>query len=412
MNYTLKSELGEGGMATVYLAEDHKFHTDVAVKMLKKEFVHNENIRKRFIAEARNMFKMSHPNIIKVTDLIEEGDTVAFVMEYVEGETLKQYIERKGKLKNQEIKNIFSQMLDALTYVHEQKLIHRDIKPSNFMIDKKGKVKLMDFGIAKNTDISSADYTQTGTNQSMGTPLYMSPEQIKSTKAVTLHSDIYSLGVVLWNMVTGQKPYDAKTTSTFELQTKIVNEQLPSTSTIFDLIIEKSTAKDLEERFKNCVEFKNNLENLQKEDNESTKAYTSQNSEKTIIENFKDKSVDQKDNSNINSGLVDLFLMANGKFFESHHIPQLRDRLLKLDESKLKSIQTLQFLDPTTSLVLSLLGGGLGIDRFIIGDTGLGVGKLLTCGGLGIWTIADWFAIRGATRIKNITKVNQLLINS
>jgi TM2 domain-containing membrane protein YozV len=78
----------------------------------------------------------------------------------------------------------------------------------------------------------------------------------------------------------------------------------------------------------------------------------------------------------------------------------------------LKSIQTLQFLDPTTSLVLSLLGGGLGIDRFIIGDTGLGVGKLLTCGGLGIWTIADWFAIRSATRVKNITKVNQILINS
>jgi serine/threonine-protein kinase len=292
--YKITKLIGEGGMATVYLAHNNKFDTDVALKVLKTEFFHNENIRKRFIAEARNMFKMSHPNIIKVTDLIEEGDTVAFVMEYVEGETLKEYIDRKGKLKDKEIKNLFAQMLDALAYVHEQKLVHRDIKPSNFMVDKQGKVKLMDFGIAKNTDTSSAEYTITGTSQSMGTPLYMSPEQIKSTKAVTLQSDIYSLGVVLWNMVTGKKPYDAETSSTFDLQTKIVNEKLPSTSSIFDTIIEKSTAKNLDERFKNCGEFKNNLENLQKEDNESTKAYTSQNSEKTIIETAADKTIIEK----------------------------------------------------------------------------------------------------------------------
>ena len=103
-NYTIKSELGQGGMATVYLAEDKKFLTNVAVKVLAKEFAHNENIRKRFLAEARNMFKMSHPNIIKVSDLIDEGDTVAFVMEYIEGETLKDYLERKGKLNDEEIK--------------------------------------------------------------------------------------------------------------------------------------------------------------------------------------------------------------------------------------------------------------------------------------------------------------------
>jgi serine/threonine protein kinase len=293
-NYNIINTVGEGGMATVFLAHDNKFDAEVAIKLLKKEFVLNDNIRKRFIAEARSMFKMSHPNIIKVTDLIEEGDTVAFVMEYVKGETLKEYINRKGKLKNKEIKNLFAQMLDALAYVHEQKLIHRDIKPSNFMVDNKGNVKMMDFGIAKNTDTSSSEYTQTGTSQSMGTPLYMSPEQIKSTKAVTIQSDIYSLGVVLWNMVTGRKPYDADTSSTFELQTKIVNEELPKTSTIFDAIIKKTTAKDLENRFKNCNEVKVKLANLQKQDNESTQAYTSQNSEKTIIETAADKTIVEK----------------------------------------------------------------------------------------------------------------------
>ena len=225
-------------MATVHLAEDHKFHTEVAVKMLKKEFVNNENIKKRFLAEARSMFRMSHPHVIRVSDLIDEGDTVAFVMEYVEGETLKEYLDRKGALADNEVREIFSQMLDAVGYVHEQKMVHRDIKPSNFMIDKKGKVKLMDFGIAKNTDANAAEYTQTGTGMQMGTPMYMSPEQITETKSVTAQSDIYSLGVVLWQMVTGKKPYDTKTLSNFQLQIKIVQEPLEVTNTDWDRIIQ------------------------------------------------------------------------------------------------------------------------------------------------------------------------------
>ena len=258
--YTIISHLGEGGMASVYMANDNKFDTNVAIKVLNKEYVHNENIRKRFLAEAKNMFKMSHPNIIKVNDLIDDGDTVAFVMEHIEGETLKEHLDRKGKLNDDEIKNLFSQMLEAVGYVHEQNLVHRDIKPSNFMINPKGKIKLLDFGIAKNTDTNSADYTQTGTMQNMGTPMYMSPEQVKSTKDVTLQSDIYSLGVVLWQMVMGKKPYDLKTLSTFELQTKIVNEALRSTHTVFDQVIALATHKELHNRIKTCKEFKINIE--------------------------------------------------------------------------------------------------------------------------------------------------------
>jgi len=258
-NYTLKEKLGEGGMAKVYLAEHNTLKQPVAVKLLNKEFVNNENIRKRFLSEGKNMFKMSHPNIIKVTDLIDQEDKVAIVMEYLDGETLKEYIERKGKLSEVELNNLVGQMLDALAYVHDQGLVHRDIKPSNFMRSKKGAMKLLDFGIAKNTDKSSSEYTQTGTLQSMGTPMYMSPEQVKSTKDVTGQSDIYSLGVVFWQMVTGQKPYDTNTTSTFELQTKIVNEPLSITNTKFDGIIQKATSKSLTSRYKNCVEIKDDL---------------------------------------------------------------------------------------------------------------------------------------------------------
>jgi serine/threonine protein kinase len=263
-NYTIVSPLGEGGMAMVYLAEHNLLGNKTAIKLLNNELVRNENIRKRFLAEARSMARMSHPNIIKVSDLIEQGDMVAFVMEYVEGETLKEYIERKGKLTEDEIKALFSQMLDALGYVHDQNLVHRDIKPSNFMIDSTGKVKLMDFGIAKTTDTSSSEYTQTGTGVQMGTPMYMSPEQITETKSVTPQSDIYSLGVVLWQMVTGEKPYDTRTLTNFQLQMCIVNENLPLVNnTNWDNVIEKATSKNPVDRFETCADFRRSLSNFQ-----------------------------------------------------------------------------------------------------------------------------------------------------
>jgi len=106
---------------------------------------------------------------------------------------------------------------------------------------------------------------------------------------------------------------------------------------------------------------------------------------------------------------VDMFILTNGKYFESHQVMQIRDRLASLDDSKWGLISTMQFKNPTTSLIISILAGSLGIDRFMIGDTGLGVGKLLTCGGLGIWAIVDWFMIMGATREKNMLKLQQVL---
>ena len=123
------------------------------------------------------------------------------------------------------------------------------------MLDKRGKVKLMDFGIAKKTDPNAAEYTQTSTGMQMGTPMYMSPEQITETNSVTAQSDIYSLGVVLWQLVTGQKPYDTKTLSSFQLQTKIVTESLAKTNTNWDKIIHRATAKEALNRYKSCTEL-------------------------------------------------------------------------------------------------------------------------------------------------------------
>jgi hypothetical protein len=160
------------------------------------------------------------------------------------------------------------------------------------MITPKGQIKLLDFGIAKNTDTQSADYTQTGTSQNMGTPMYMSPEQIKSTKGVTLQSDIYSLGVVLWQMVMGKKPYDTNTTSTFELQMKIVQDDLPSTSKFWDSIIQKASAKDIGKRYNNCMELRQILDNItNKRDNikEDQTILSNSNDRIVIEENIKVK---------------------------------------------------------------------------------------------------------------------------
>jgi serine/threonine protein kinase len=276
--YEIISELGRGGMSIVYLAEHRTLHNKVAIKLLNKELLENDNIRKRFLAEARNMARMSHPNIIKVTDLIEESDTVAFVMEYIDCLTLREYIESKIKLDDEEIEHLFKQILDAVGYVHSQSLIHRDIKPSNVLVDKQGKIKLMDFGIAKEMDADAAEYTLTRTSVQMGTPMYMSPEQVKSSKHVTYQTDIYSLGVVLWQMVSGKKPYSQSELSILEIQYKIIKEPLPLLNCVWDSFIQQATEKIPELRYANIGEMIKSF-HLNKD-----LVYLDDNKEKTLVD--------------------------------------------------------------------------------------------------------------------------------
>ena len=247
-NYKFISILGEGGMAIVYLAENTMLSDLVAIKMLKNDFVNNKNIRMRFLDEAKKMVKVKHPNIIQVYDLIDAGDIVAIVMEYVKGQSLKDLISKKGKINQADIEYLFPQLLLSLEHVHKAGFIHRDIKPSNFMLSSNGVIKLTDFGIAK--DKNSAIYTETGLQ--MGTPMYMSPEQIRSTKDVDHKSDIYSLGVVLYEMIVGSFPFDKRNLSLPEIQVCILNEPVPLTYTLFDAQIAKATAKNTENRFINC----------------------------------------------------------------------------------------------------------------------------------------------------------------
>jgi serine/threonine protein kinase len=282
-NYEVKSLLGAGGMANVYLAQHQSLGNNVAIKLLKDEFVQHPNIRKRFLAEARNLAKMHHPNVIKVTDLIDAGDIVAFVMEHVAGDSLEDYISKNAPLANVVIENLFNQMIDAIEYVHSQGLIHRDIKPSNFMVTQEGSIKLLDFGIAKNLNDGAVDYTKTSMAQQMGTPMYMSPEQVRNTAEITEKSDVYSLGVVLWQMVMNKKPYNSVVLTLPEIQVAIMKDQLPLTNTIWDSTIKEATAKVPAKRSLK-INAKKGVESISVSDTEIDPLIPKQNPKKEKLE--------------------------------------------------------------------------------------------------------------------------------
>jgi len=262
--YEILHSLGKGGMAEVFLAYDQLFETKVALKVLLPEFRLNESIKQRFLSEAKMLFQMSHPNIIKATDLINRDDMVAYAMDYIEGKSLRAFLD-EGELKLgdlQQIEALFTPALNAVDHAHSNGILHRDLKPSNFMVSSSREMKLMDFGIAKQSD-KTQDNALTLTGQMIGTPKYMSPEQVRSTKHVTEHSDIYSLGVILWELASNKGVYSEKELSAFDIQVKIVNEPLPALDNPLNDIIQKATAKRPEDRFASVGEFKEALGALQ-----------------------------------------------------------------------------------------------------------------------------------------------------
>jgi TPR repeat protein len=255
LNYKIIREIGSGGMATVYEAVHVKLDTKVAIKVLNPVLSANDGIRKRFEQEAKIMALLNHEGITKVIDFDEEENRLAIVMEYLNGQTLDEYINQKGALCEEEATKLFITILEAFSYAHKKSIVHRDVKPSNIFITTEGKVKIMDFGIAKIVEDGANVLTQTGTQ--MGTPVYMSQEQVNDSKNIDHRTDIYSLGIVLWYMLQGKPPYDGNQLSSFQIFTKIVNEPV-SELLIYpkmDKIITKATAKDSHKRFKKCEEF-------------------------------------------------------------------------------------------------------------------------------------------------------------
>jgi serine/threonine protein kinase len=252
--YKIIRLIGEGGMACVYEAEHEMLGTKVAIKVLNPILSANAQIKERFRNEAKIMASLDHPNITKVIDFDEQPQQLSIIMEFLNGEDLDQKIKRNGPSSEKEIIDYFSQTLSAFQYAHEKGIVHRDIKPSNIFILPNGHVKILDFGIAKLFGQGN-EMTQTGTQ--MGTPIYMSPEQVKADKYIDHRSDIYSLGVTMFFAMTGKPPYNSNTDSQFDIFNKIVFEPLPELPVIgnFDDFVKKACQKDREQRFQSCEEF-------------------------------------------------------------------------------------------------------------------------------------------------------------
>jgi serine/threonine protein kinase len=257
--YTITRKIGEGGMASVYEGIHEKLGTKVAIKILSPILARNPQLRQRFENEANFMASLSHPHITRVLDVEEQDDTLAIIMELLEGEDLDVRVKRTGPLSTTEVKMIFTQVLNAFDYAHSKGIVHRDIKPANIFIDKNNQVKILDFGIAKLFGTGN-EMTQTGTQ--MGTPVYMSPEQVRGEKSIDHRSDIYALGVTLYFTLTGKAPYESAEESSFEIFTKIVNEPIPTLSDnpTFDAIIQKAASKDRNARYQSVEEMRKELE--------------------------------------------------------------------------------------------------------------------------------------------------------
>ncbi len=257
--YRLQAKLGSGGMSTVFLARDQTLDREVAVKVMHREMTEQADQLERFRQEARAVAKISHPNVVAVIDAGEDRGHPYIVFEYVEGETLKQRINRVGALDPQEALAYAIEIARGLTVAHSRNMVHRDIKPQNVLIDAEGRAKLTDFGISRQLEQNG----MTATGRVLGTTDYVAPEQAMG-RGVDPRSDIYSLGVVLYEMLVGQVPFHAD--SQVGVAMKHVNEELPDVqqrrpeiSAAAALVVERATSKDPAKRYQDVGEMIDDL---------------------------------------------------------------------------------------------------------------------------------------------------------
>ena len=283
--YQIIKTLGEGGMANVYLARDIILDRDVAVKVLRGDLANDDKFVRRFQREALSASSLSHPNIVEMYDVGEDDGQYYIVMEYVDGKTLKQVLKQRGSLSITEVIDIMLQLTDGMAHAHDAYIIHRDIKPQNIMILSNGMIKITDFGVA--TALNSTQLTQT--NSVMGTVHYLPPEQAQG-KGSTIKSDIYSMGIMMYELLTGLVPY--KGDNAVEIALKHLKEPLPSVrKTIpsipqsIENIIIKSTAKNPKNRYLDAREMhddiKTALDETRKDESRHMYKYTENELEET-----------------------------------------------------------------------------------------------------------------------------------
>lgn len=271
--YEIIRSIGEGGMANVYLARDIILERNVAIKILRGDLAGDEKFVRRFQREALSASSLSHPNIVEMYDVGEDNGTYYIVMEYVEGMTLKQLIKKRGSLSLSEAIDIMLQITDGIKEAHDSYIIHRDLKPQNILIKENGEVKITDFGIAM--ALNSTQLTQT--NSVMGSVHYLPPEQA-SGKGATIKSDIYSMGILFYELLTGKLPF--KGDNAVEIALKHMKNDIPSVREINDSIpqsveniILKATAKNPKNRYESAAEMHDDLLTCLNEDRLNEKKY-------------------------------------------------------------------------------------------------------------------------------------------
>jgi TolB-like protein/Tfp pilus assembly protein PilF/tRNA A-37 threonylcarbamoyl transferase component Bud32 len=274
-HYRILEKLGKGGMGEVYLAEDTTLKRKVALKVLPPELATSQERLERFQREAESLASLNHPNIVTIHTVEEDGGVRFLTMEWVEGQTLAELVE-KGGMPLERIFEIATPLADALAVAHAKGVVHRDLKPGNVMVTEDGRVKVLDFGLAKlleeepdlvATEMATEALTREGI--AMGTIPYMSPEQVQG-KAVDHRSDIFSLGIVLYEMSTGQLPFEGETSA--DLISSILRENPDSVTDLrlelprhFGRIIRHCLEKDPQRRYQSALDVRNEIEGLQKE---------------------------------------------------------------------------------------------------------------------------------------------------
>lgn len=258
--YDITGKLGEGGLGTVYKARQISMSRDVALKVLHKKWLADEEFKKRFLLEARLAGRLSHQNLIQVYDVGRDRGLYYFSMEFVDGETLDDMIDREGSLHIPRAMDVTLQVLRAVTYIKRFDIVHRDIKPSNVMINRSGLVKLGDFGFVK----SKIDHAISTEGEVLGTPDYISPEQAMGLENIDWRSDQYSLGCSLYHMLTGKPPYEGSGSAVMRQHIKadLPDPRIYNTKLVESVVqlMEKMLAKDPNDRYQTTQELFEDLE--------------------------------------------------------------------------------------------------------------------------------------------------------
>jgi TM2 domain-containing membrane protein YozV/predicted Ser/Thr protein kinase len=329
--FEILSLIGKGGMGAVYKARQPGLDRFVALKVLPPAVANDPGFTERFSREARALARLNHPNIVVVYDYGTAGTLNYLVMEFVDGTNLRE-IEQAGKLSSEQALAIVPQICEALQFAHNEGIVHRDIKPENLLIDKKGRLKITDFGIAKILDVPTDKVALTGAKDVVGTPHYMAPEQIEKPQTVDHRADIYSLGVVFYEMLTGELPLGKFSPPSKKVQVDVR----------LDEVVLHTLEKEPERRYQQASQIKTDIETIA-------------GTPPTL-------------------GAVAMVGAAPPAFSGS---PQ------EMTSDKI--------LLPT--FLLAFFFGWFGAHRFYVGKIGTGIAQLFTLGGMGIWTMIDWVLI-------------------